>query len=354
MKKKINLTIGITVYNRQEMLNRTIHSLLNSQLNNDDFYINIRVYDDCSTEFTEEYIKSLFPMNIDYYRHEKNHGADYNMGFMYRRFLETGDDVLFNCDSDLIFDKNWLSAISQYLFQTDGVLSLFNTSSHPIKNKYGELCTKESVGNAGTVMTRQIVKNICESIDENEMQYSLDWNWCSLLNASKIKIYCTTRSYVQHIGINGFNSGNSGMDIGMGFQVDGAINGQILGDVLFDVVNNYSQDDCRNFYYLFPFEKLLPGKRVVIYGAGVVGRDYINQLVACNYCSQLTVVDGQYQNHPDAYSPDILNEIDYDFVVVAANLISVRREMVSNILSINPSVKHKIIDIPARIIRYKK
>lgn len=350
MKK---ITIGITIYNRRKTLERMISSLFASNLKHDGVEWTVRVYDDCSNEYDESDVRSMFPTDIDYYRHDRNHGSDYNIGFMYRSFLETGDDILFNCDSDLVFDKGWIAAMLNFLSKTDGVLSLFNTKAHEICKIEGDLCTKKDIGSAGTAMTREAVETICNNISERESNSSLDYNWCALYGKMGKKIYCTNRSYVQHIGIDGFNSSGGRFDIGDGFVVDDSVNGQILGDILYEMVtkNNEARSDIRTFYYLFPFDSIPSGKKLVIYGAGVVGQDYRKQLEASGYCSKLTQVDKNYIKYSDVSSPGILKDIDCDYVIIAANLINVRDEMKAAVLQINPGLKDKLIECPCRIIR---
>lgn len=347
------VTVGITVYNRKKILERSVDSLLNSALKQRNCRCNIRVYDDCSDEYAESDVRAMFPVDIDYYRHDTNHGADFNMGFMYRSFLESGDDILFNADSDLIYSRDWLEAILLYLPKTDGILSLFNSPSHEWIKEEDGLCIKGTVGNAGTVMTRSAVNTICKNIRVDETENSLDWNWCGLFSKLGKKIYCTSKSYVQHIGYNGFNSLSGRMDIGAGFQVDSIINGQILGDVLYDITTQYNKrcNDIRSFYYLFPFDKVPNGKKVVLYGNGVVGKDYAIQLESSRYCNELIRVDRNYHNQPNVFSPDILKDIDCDYVVIAVNFINVREEIKKDILKINPQLNNKIIDVACRIIR---
>lgn len=349
----LKLTIGITIYNRKDTLEKMIKSLFASELCNDCIEYAVRVYDDCSSEFSEKEVRAMFPVEIDYYRHVKNRGSDYNIGFMYRSFLEKGDDILLNADSDLIFDTGWLDAVLKYLPKTDGILSLFNSISHPCKMNESELCIKETIGSAGTLMTRAAVEAICDSIKEEEMINSLDWNWCGLFNKQGKKIYCTSRSYVQHIGFHGFNSSSGRMDIGDDFSVNNLVNGQILGDVLHDMItyNNSHGSELRSFYYLFPFDKIPYGKKVVLYGNGVVGQDYARQLEADDYCDELIRIDKNHDIFSNVFKPEILMNIDCDYVVIAVNLLTVREEIRNEILKLNPSLIEKIVDVPTRIIR---
>ena len=350
----MRIMIGITSYNRGETLARMVSSLLASHLEIDGVEYAIRVFDDCSKEYSEHDIRALFPTGIDYYRHPSNHGADYNIGYMYRSFLESDDDILFNCDSDLIFDMDWLNVLLEYLPRTDGLLSLFNSSTHSVKEYLGELCIKDSVGSAGTIMTREIVKIICDSIDEKESYNSLDYNWCNLLKKRGKKIYCTSRSYVQHIGFEGYNSANGRMDIGEGFKVNNTINGQILGDVLHDIAvqSGDNKPERRLFYFMFPFDRIPSGKNVVIYGAGVVGKDYVKQLEMCDYCSNLWIVDKNYKDKFGVSSPEILKDIECDYIVVAAHFSSVRDDMKADILKINPELEGKLVCDVCYSIRY--
>lgn len=341
----IRLTIGITIYNRRKTLERMIESLLASHLDDSGVTYTIRVYDDCSVEYTENDVRDMFPIQIEYYRHESNRGADYNMGYMYRDFLVKGDDILFNCDSDLIFDIEWLSRVMEYLPHTDGILSLFNTKQHSTVEKVGKLCVKETVGNAGTVMTRHAVELICDAIDEKESYTLLDHNWCKLYKKLGKKIYCTSRSYVQHIGFDGFNSSQGAMDIGENFVISGDTNGQILGDVLYDVVLHKKEvaEEKRSIYYLFPFDRIAAGAKLVIYGAGVVGNDYRSQVELCGYCGSVVQVDKNYRNLTGVHGPEELKTIDCDYILIAAHFASIREEMQADILSIDPKLENKLI-----------
>ena len=144
------------------------------------------------------------------------------------------------------------------------------------------------------------------------------------------------------------------MDIGDDFCVNSSVNGQILGDVLYDLVSK-KNDSCagqRNFIYLFPYDRVRSGSRVVIYGAGVVGQDYMRQLEMCEYCSEVIQVDRNWMSYRDVRDPVILKEIECDHVVIAANLINVREEMRKDILKIAPQLKERIIEDACYIIRF--
>lgn len=73
--------------------------------------------------------------------------------------------------------------------------------------------------------------------------------------------------------------------------------------------------------YIFPFLNMLDGKRVVLYGAGTVGRHYWRQLHKFNACEAVGWTDGDWQDCRreglDISSDEVLIYSEYDFVVIA-------------------------------------
>lgn len=73
--------------------------------------------------------------------------------------------------------------------------------------------------------------------------------------------------------------------------------------------------------YLFPFNEIDKGAKVVIYGAGAVGQLYYKQIIHSGYCDIVAWVDRNYKKLPFAHllmAPEQLREIEeVDCVVVA-------------------------------------
>lgn len=99
-------------------------------------------------------------------------------------------------------------------------------------------------------------------------------------------------------------------------------------------------------YYVFPFDKVDKGTKIVIYGMGNVGRDYINQILTTNYCTILFAVDTNYKtvqnNSVPVYGPEKLNGTELDYVVLATDVINNAIGMRDTVLSFGIS-KDKII-----------
>ncbi len=70
--------------------------------------------------------------------------------------------------------------------------------------------------------------------------------------------------------------------------------------------------------YMFPFDKIKQGSKVVIYGAGQVGSSYFNVLSSVAYASEVFLTD----SNPDSWTGDVISPEDafkheYDVVIIA-------------------------------------
>lgn len=88
--------------------------------------------------------------------------------------------------------------------------------------------------------------------------------------------------------------------------------------------------------YLFPFHRVPKGCRIVIYGAGKLGQEYVRQVMETDWCSIVALVDRNHEAYRDFCFPVIpaerLHEKAFDFVVVAIRSSIYRREMLSMLL----------------------
>ncbi len=350
--KKKTLMIGVTTYNRIKILRRMAKSLSESDFDID--CCHIRIYDDCSSEYDIDDLKEIFPFAESVMRQEINRGPDYTMWFMYQDFLRCDADVLFHADSDLLFAKGWMQKGLDLLASTDGILSLFNTPMHKPLAESGKLIEKEELGAAGTFMSREAVEMICDNISSEDSQNGMDVNWSRLFRGKGIRLYSVKDSLVQHIGFYGSHASVQEYAYGAGFDIGSISNAQALNDSLeeyFEKLNENSAD-IRKYLYLFPYEAIMAGSDIVIYGAGTVGRDYIEQIQLTHFCNIVAVVDSNKDE--DIYNPNVLQTIDCDYVILAAHSSTVRSDMKKNIISINPGLNKKIIDVEGKRIKLVK
>lgn len=86
------------------------------------------------------------------------------------------------------------------------------------------------------------------------------------------------------------------------------------------------EDETLNFrYYLFPFDEVDKGAKIVIYGAGEVGRQFIGQIMHLNYCDCLFFIDGNFEklrqiNGVEVLDPKSILKYEYDRIVIATAL----------------------------------
>lgn len=73
--------------------------------------------------------------------------------------------------------------------------------------------------------------------------------------------------------------------------------------------------------YLFPFEKIPAGKKILIYGAGDLGYDYYQQILISSYCKVVAFIDREptKRNIPgiQIYSAEKIPDLEYDYIIVA-------------------------------------
>ena len=75
------------------------------------------------------------------------------------------------------------------------------------------------------------------------------------------------------------------------------------------------------YQFLFPYEKIEPHSKVLIYGAGVMGQEYLRQIIITGYCEVIGMVDKNYSNYSNmrvpVYSPESIKDLQFDYVVIA-------------------------------------
>ncbi len=100
------ISVIITTYNRKEYLKKAIESVLNQSYKD----IEIIIIDDCSTDGTEEEIKSLYgnKNNIHIYINEKNKGPGINRKYALTE-KSKGDYIVFLDDDDIFLEKDYFA-----------------------------------------------------------------------------------------------------------------------------------------------------------------------------------------------------------------------------------------------------
>lgn len=226
------ITLAVATYNRADYLEKLSASLKESV---DLERIHLRIYDDCSTELSVEDIRRIVPYATSVVRRASNLRADGNIYQMFFDFLDTEDEYLLLCDSDLILRPGWLDILIEQMPYTDGILSLYNSRMHPFlpigpSDVQAVFAPKKDLGSAGCAFTRRRVEDIVRAFPTLPTHTTFDWIWSEYFRQQGLRLCCLRESYIQHIGVIGQN--NFGQltryDYGLDFLPVSEVNQRIM------------------------------------------------------------------------------------------------------------------------------
>ena len=99
------------------------------------------------------------------------------------------------------------------------------------------------------------------------------------------------------------------------------------------IINAVTKGMSRTMH-LFPANYVKKHARIVLYGAGVVGQQYYEQVDRTNYCEVVAWVDKDEKKHNHMVSPvDSVKELNYDYIVIALSSEQIRREVRDELVS---------------------
>ena len=90
------------------------------------------------------------------------------------------------------------------------------------------------------------------------------------------------------------------------------------------------------YQYLFPFEKVPMGSNIIIYGAGIVGMEYLQQVLTTGYCNVVAMIDANAKEYSSVvvpvYPPDSIHTLKFERAVVALRGTAYFEEIKRNLL----------------------
>ena len=220
----MSLAICITTYNRKRLVEANAQSLQKAKLPK---ATKIIVLDDASSEFDVAWLKAIYPQSASIFRREANTGDASLAAFdAMSRLVATGADELLLLDSDFIVNPNFLEPALQQLAKSEGLLSLFNTHTHPTLREEGSLLIKASVGAAATLWTRECASDVLKNVEKGK---NWDWRFSRYFENNSKNIYCVKNSLAQHLGLfEGQHLMTGGGDVGVGFDASGSFDEYLL------------------------------------------------------------------------------------------------------------------------------
>lgn len=104
-------------------------------------------------------------------------------------------------------------------------------------------------------------------------------------------------------------------------------------------ISVFSGDKFRMESYCYPFAEEIQGKRIVIYGAGAVGKDYYAQISRYTDCQIAAWVDMHPEKYDYPYTKiegiDVLDMIDFDILIIAVRKEELAEEIYQQLVSKN-------------------
>jgi len=84
--------------------------------------------------------------------------------------------------------------------------------------------------------------------------------------------------------------------------------------------------------YRFPVESVQKGSKIILYGAGCVGRCFCDELLSGQYCDLLFVIDRQHEKIKSllgvpVYGIEAAMTSDFDYIVVAVSSANIAKEI---------------------------
>lgn len=89
--------------------------------------------------------------------------------------------------------------------------------------------------------------------------------------------------------------------------------------------------------FLFPYTRIKQNSKIILYGAGKVGRDYFMQIMGTNFCELIIWVDNNFEEHQKEYLPvypiECMKNADYDYVVIAIQKKEIAEQVEQTLIS---------------------
>lgn len=100
--------------------------------------------------------------------------------------------------------------------------------------------------------------------------------------------------------------------------------------------------------WVFPYHLIPKGCRLILYGAGAIGKEYYEQLLKVEYCKSVRLVDQKYNEYNSLYEnvedPNVIRDGDFDYILIAIRKKQSQKAVEEWLLSIGVN-KEKIICI---------
>jgi len=375
---KMTISVVITVYNDEQYLHRCLESILNQTFENLEIILINDGSSDNSGNICNEYKLRDSRVKVV---HRSNEGtvAARRCGLACARgqlisFID-GDDWIEKDMYEHLIDvynhseyPDMISSGLIYEYPKSGIRSIAldgvpakRYSKHEIRQSILPVLIYDPVAGQNSVLTSVCTKLIKKTVAQKAMEYmktSLSlgedgaYVYFLMANCGSLSIiHKAFYHYEQHEGSQNYKFDPNAFEKlirlehtmieGMKKQVwSEEIRGQIeyfvLG-YLGRLVEKNFHFRIRKYAYLFPFSKCERERNIIVYGAGIVGKSYIQNLRQTKYAKRILWADKNYvelrANGINVISIEEAIKEDFDYIVIAINDEIEANSMINNFLS---------------------
>ena len=347
------ISIIVLVYNIEQYLSKCLDSIVNQNYRN----LEIIIIDDGSTDSSKE-ICDIYAKRDERIKviHQKNSGPGVarkvgvrNATGKYIGFVDGDDyidknmyinlmDSVLKTGADVVHTSHY-NDVRGSIYKVNGFNALIDTENE--KNKLIRGILGLEVGIEPSIWSKlfktELIKKSIEDIND-ECSYGEDLICLisTIVNSKKLAIvdsayyyYCIRKSSCSHKK----DKENILQEIRLWYNVVDVLKKYSLYEIFYDDVINFLNKHMvlgieRASSYEFVVQKYLLSnvdkfinKKIVIWGAGSVGKSYYSQL--CRY-SDITIIawidkclDKNTYNCMTISKPEIIEQLDYDYIIIA-------------------------------------
>ncbi len=133
---------------------------------------------------------------------------------------------------------------------------------------------------------------------------------------------------------------------------------RVLKYAMFDIVQSGSCFTSeRQDFFMFPYEKIPLKSRIVLYGAGMVGKSYYRQIQKNYFCEIVLWVDKSHKSLSNSkykiMNPEMINDVDFEYLLIAVLQFEAAKKIAENLVEVYHIDPKKIVVYePKRISKF--
>lgn len=125
-------------------------------------------------------------------------------------FKQMRGNFLTIIEADAVIHPDIFPIIARMISEIDdlGYGSVFNTPFHRTEESFDWYVRKRSLGFFGSIIRKDMWRGLGIRGITPGVTNSIDWSYCGHIKKQGLKLYCTKRSYIEHMGFSGKHQRN--------------------------------------------------------------------------------------------------------------------------------------------------